>query len=307
MQRLLRFTFIAMMAVAGLSAGPGSALAASSIRIKVDDQPITSYDIAQRTGLLRLSGAPGGEKAAIEELINETLQFIEAAKHGVSIPETRVDDAITEIAQHVKMSPDQLKKALGAQGIDIATLRRRIKAQMTWQALVQMRTQMEGGSVKASDVTSALFEQNDGGNAKTTEYILQQIIFVVPQGSSSAYVSQRRREAESFRARFPGCDKSIDMAKQLKGVVVKSIGRRTSDQLTGPDGDEVQRTPVGQTTRPAQSDSGIDLIAVCSSRTIDSNAAARTEVENKLVSEQNKNLGADYLAELRKKAVIEYR
>jgi len=307
MQRIFRLTFIAVMAIAGLSVGLGSALAASSIRVKVDDQPITSYDIAQRTGLLSLSGVGGGEKAAIEELINETLQFIEAAKRGISIPEERVDAAIAEIAQHVKMSPDQLTKALASQGVDIATLRRRIKAQMTWQTLVQMRTRMEGGSVKGSDVTAALFEQNDGGNVKTTEYILQQIVFVVPQGSSSAYVSQRRREAESFRARFPGCDKSIDMAKQLKGVVVKNIGRRTSDQLAGPDGDEVKNTPAGQTTRPSQSDNGIDLIAVCSTRTIDSNAAARTEVENKLLSEQNKNLGADYLAELRKKAVIEYR
>lgn len=307
MQRLLRFILVAVVATAGLSTGLGSALAASSIRIKVDDQPITSYDIAQRTGLLRLSGVGGGEKAAIEELINETLQFIEAARRGVSIPEGRVDVAITEIAQHVKMSPDQLTKALASQGVDIATLRRRIKAQMTWQALVQMRQQMEGGSVKGSDVTAALFEQSDGGGVKTTEYILQQIIFVVPQGSSSAYVSQRRREAESFRARFPGCDKSIEMAKQLKGVVVKNIGRRMSDQLHGPDGDEVKNTPAGHTTRPAQSDNGIDLIAVCSTRTIESNAAARTEVENKLLSEQNKNLGADYLAELRKKAVIEYR
>jgi peptidyl-prolyl cis-trans isomerase SurA len=307
MQRLLRLTFIAAMAIAGLSAGPGSALAASSIRIKVDDQPITSYDIAQRTGLLRLSGVGGGEKAATEELINETLQFIEAAKRGVSIPEGRVDVAIADIAQHVKMSPDQLGKALSSQGVDIATLRRRIKAQMTWQALVEMRTQMEGGSVKGSDITAALFEQSDGGNVKTTEFILQQIIFVVPGGSSSAYVSQRRREAESFRSRFPGCEKSIDMAKQLKGVVVKNIGRRTSDQLGGADGDEIKNTPAGQTTRPAQSDNGIDLIAVCSTRTVESNAAARTQVENKLLSEQNKNLGADYLAELRKKAVIEYR
>jgi len=307
MQRLLRFILVAVVATAGLSTGLGSALAASSIRIKVDDQPITSYDIAQRTGLLRLSGVGGGEKAAIEELINETLQFIEAAKRGVSIPEGRVDVAIAEIAQHVKMSPDGLTKALASQGVDIATLRRRIKAQMTWQALVQMRQQMEGGSVKGSDVTAALFEQSDGGGVKTTEYVLQQIIFVVPQGSSSAYVSQRRREAESFRARFPGCDKSIEMAKQLKGVVVKNIGRRMSDQLNGPDGDEVKNTPAGRTTRPAQSDNGIDLIAVCSTRTIESNAAARTQVENKLLSEQNKNLGADYLAELRKKAVIEYR
>jgi peptidyl-prolyl cis-trans isomerase SurA len=44
------------------------ASAASSIRIKVDDQPITSYDISQRATLLKLTGG-GGEKAAIEDLL----------------------------------------------------------------------------------------------------------------------------------------------------------------------------------------------------------------------------------------------
>jgi peptidyl-prolyl cis-trans isomerase SurA len=68
----------------------------------------------------------------------------------------------------------------------------------------------------------------------------------------------------------------------------------------------VLATPVGKTTRPNQTDQGIELIAVCSIRELNSNAAARQEVESKLLLEKNKDLGASYLAELRKKAVIEY-
>ena len=124
---------------------PLDASAASSIRIKVDDQPITSYDITQRATLLKLTGG-GGEKDAIEELINETIQFIEAAKMGVGVPESRVDLAIDDISKRTKMSPAQLKKELAAQGVDIDTLRRRIKAQMTWQQLVQMRMRMDGAA-----------------------------------------------------------------------------------------------------------------------------------------------------------------
>jgi peptidyl-prolyl cis-trans isomerase SurA len=307
MQRLVRLTFVALIGAAGLSAADLPATAASSIRIKVDDQPITSYDIAQRTALFHLTGVPGGEKAATEELINETLEFIEAAKRGVSVPDSRVDLAIADISQHVKMTPDKLKGALASQGVNIDTLRRRIKAQMTWGQLVQLKMQFDGASVKGSDVTAALFEESSGGNVKATEYMLQQIIFVVPKGSSSAYAEQRRREAEAFRIRFPGCDKSIDAAKQLKAVVVKDLGRRTSDELSGPDGQEIKDAGVGKTTRPVKSDAGFDLIAVCSARAIDSNAAARAQVESKLTLEQNKDLGKDYLAELRKKAVIEYR
>ena len=71
----------AFFAVATVVASPPSH-AASSIRVKVDDQPITSYDIAQRTKLFEMTGVKGGQKAATEELIDETIQFIEAAKNG---------------------------------------------------------------------------------------------------------------------------------------------------------------------------------------------------------------------------------
>ena len=54
----------ALVALALVAFCGSVALAASSIRVKVNDQPITSYDIAQRAALLRLSGAKGGEKAA---------------------------------------------------------------------------------------------------------------------------------------------------------------------------------------------------------------------------------------------------
>lgn len=297
----LSLGFVALIVAAGPS------LAASSIKVKVDDQPITTYDIDQRSKLLRLTGDKGGAKAATEELIDETLQFIEAAKRGVSVSDARVDMAIASISQNMKISPAQLKKGLGEQGIDIVTLRRRIKSQMIWQQLVQAKLRFEK-SVKASDVTQALFQDGKSGDKmKTTEFTLQQIIFVVPGGSSAAFKAQRRREAEAFRLRFPGCDNSVAQAKQLKGVVVKSLGRRTSEDLVGDDGAAVKATPIGKTTRPSESTEGFDLIAVCSTRELSTDAAARTQVENKLLMEKNKELGKEYLADLRKKAVIEYR
>lgn len=289
-----------------LTAAPLPAAADSSIRVKVNDQPITSYDITQRARLLKLTGGKGGEKAAIDELIDETLQFIEGAKFGFSVPESRVDQAIAQIAQGMKMSPAQVKQALGQQGIDIATLRRRIKSNMVWQQLMQMKMRMES-TVKSSDITAALFQDGGGAKLKTTEFTLQQIIFVVPSGSSSAFVTQRRREAESFRGRFAGCDNAVEQARQLKGVVVHNLGRRTSEQLGGAEGKEIQNTPVGKTARPTQTPQGIELVAVCGSRELSSDAAARNEVEMKLMMEKNKDLGKEYLAELRKKAVIEYR
>ena len=63
------------------------------------------YDIQQRTQLLTMTGVKGGQKAATEELIDETIQFIEAAKMGIPVSDARVDVAIEEIATRVKMTP----------------------------------------------------------------------------------------------------------------------------------------------------------------------------------------------------------
>jgi peptidyl-prolyl cis-trans isomerase SurA len=282
--------------------------AASSIRIKVDDQPITTYDIAQRTRLLQMTGIKGGEKAAIEELIDETLQFIEAAKLGVSVSDARVDAAIAEIANRVKMTPTQLANALAEQGVDIATLKRRIKAQMIWGQLVSIRARMHGATVKGSDVTAAMFGESGSRDIRTTEYTLRPIIFVVPKGASAGLDNQRRREAEAFRSRFAGCDQAVAQASQLKEVVVRSIIRRTAEELEGaPEAADIRETPPGKVTRPRKSEEGYTLIAVCTAKDIQSNEAARIQAEAKLIDELNKDLGKDYLAELRKKALIEYR
>ncbi len=306
--RLTRFIATAFVAVAVATAATPS-FSASSIKVKVDDQPITSYDIQQRTRLLEMTGVKGGQKAATDELIDETIQFIEAATMGVGGRDARVDGAIDEIAVRVKMTPKGLANALSEQGVDIATLRRRIKAQMVWAQLVQMRTRMKGTSAKASDVTAEMFAESGGpGEIKTTEYTLKPVIFVIPKGSSGGYDAQRRREAEAFRGRFRGCETIVEQTRQLKEVVVRPTMRRTSEELQGtPDGRDIQEAGAGKLTRPQRSDDGYVMLAICTAKEIQSNAAARVQAENKLLTEINKDLGKDYMDELRKKAVIEYR
>ena len=144
-------------------------------------------------------------------------------------------------------------------------------------------------------------------NMTLNEYMLQQIVFIVPQGSSPALYAQRRREAEAFRQRFQGCDNSLAQAQKLRGVVVKDIGRRDATQLNGAEGEDIKKTPAGKTAPPYQMNEGIELIAVCSVKQVQSQAAARAEVTNELYGKQAKDLGKDYLDELRKAAIIEYR
>ena len=65
----------------------------AAIPVVVDDHPITHYDIDQRVKLMQISGAPGGEKQATSDLIDETLELEEAHKAGVSVPADQVNSA----------------------------------------------------------------------------------------------------------------------------------------------------------------------------------------------------------------------
>ena len=280
----------------------------SSIPVLVNDVPITEYDIGQRQRLDRLGsgGKPVARETVVNELIDETLEAIEAQRQNVTIPDQQVDGAFANIASHVKLTPPGLTKALGSQGIDATSLKRRLRAQMVWQTLVQRRT-LGKAKVTNQAVKDALAAKGDTANSTMTEYTLQQIIFVVPKGSPAGLVAQRRSEAVAFRQRFAGCDGSIAQAKPLRDVVVKDLGRRSASELTGPDGEDVKKTKVGEATLPRQIDDGVALIAVCATRDIQSAAQIRNEVQNGLYIEQAADLGKDYLQELHERAIIERR
>jgi peptidyl-prolyl cis-trans isomerase SurA len=280
--------------------------AQSSIRVIVNGEVITSYDISQRARLLPLFGDKGGEKAATDGLIDDILKLQAAKKRNIAVGDAQIDAAYANLGKDRKLSASQLTQELGRMGIAAETMKRWIKVQMTWQQLVQARVRQEG-QVKSSDIMSAMLEKGSPDAITVTEYMLQQIIFVVPSGSSPNVFAQRRREAEGFRQRFPGCEQSLAFAKNLKGVVVRDAGRRDTTQLRGDQGDEIKATEQGKTTRPFQSEKGIELFAVCSKRDFRSNAGVRTEVENKLRLEQAKTIGEDYLKELREAAVIQRR
>jgi peptidyl-prolyl cis-trans isomerase SurA len=302
----IRTLLVALTAIYGVAFGSAAVRADSTIKVLVNDLPITSYDIAQRASLMALAGEKGGAKVALDQLIDEAVEMSEAKKRGFVASDARVESAYASIAGNMKLSPAALDKALQSRGVSPDTLKRRLKVQISWQQIVQARSRFQV-SVKPSDITAQLLAKGSPDDMSMTEFILQQIIFVTPKGSSAGYVAQRRREAEAFRIRFQGCDTSVEQAKGLKDVLVRPFGRHMSNELTGPEGKMVQDTPVGKTTKPSQVDQGITLVAVCSKRDIKSNAAARTEIEQKLAFEQTKDLGKDYLKELRGKAVIEYR
>jgi peptidyl-prolyl cis-trans isomerase SurA len=180
---------------------------------------------------------------------------------------------------------------------------------MAWHALVQARMQRAAafGAKEIEDQLAKAGKPTTDEKTTSTEFILKQILFVVPKGSSAGYVAQRRREAEALRIRFTGCEKAVDQTSGLRDVAVRDLGRRNSAEMDGPQGTAIKATPINKTTPPNTTDQGVELIAVCSKKQVAGQSAARFKAENTLAQKQGETVAADYLKELKGKAVIEYR
>jgi hypothetical protein len=74
---------------------------------------------------------------ALEELIDERLMFKEARRLNALASEEDVDKVMADRAARSKVSAEQFAKQFQAMGMDVMTLRSRIRAQMSWTLVVR--------------------------------------------------------------------------------------------------------------------------------------------------------------------------
>lgn len=287
----------------------GIAHAQTSIKVIVGDQPITSYEIAQRAKFIQMTQRiANATKMATDELIDEKLQLAEARKRGITVSEGEVNDAYANIASRLKMSPDQLTKGLKSGGVDAKTFKDRLRAQLAWGKVVREKFRATV-TVSEQDVIAALQDKIEPGKEKstTTEYELSQVIFVVPAKAGAGEAAQREKEAEQLRGRFTSCAEGLTFAKGLSGVVIKSLGRRLQSDMSDENVKMLDELAVGRLTPPQRTENGVEMVALCDKRVLKSDAAARAEIEGELLDERGSLMSRRYLHDLKRNAVIEYK
>ncbi|WP_292536086.1 peptidylprolyl isomerase [Mesorhizobium sp.] len=275
---------------------------ASQIKYVVNNVPITTGDIQHRAAFLRLQRKKGN---AAEEMIEQTLRVAEAKRLGIRISDAQVDAAYQRFATNNKMQLKQLDGVMAQSGVGKEHFKEFIRSQMAWnQALTARHRSESGGALSEQDVVRRMLD--NGGNKPTAmEYMLQQVIFVVPAAERSATLSKRKREADAMRARFNGCDTSRQFAKGLIDVTVRDLGRILAPQLPPDWADQIKAAKVGGATPTRETDRGVEFIGICSSREVSDDKAAQMVFQSEGSSGKDADaLSTKYVEELRKKARI---
>jgi peptidyl-prolyl cis-trans isomerase SurA len=256
--------------VAALAAASSPALAQC---VQVNGELITGYDIEQRTKFNRLAKHKSlPQKEIIDELIDDRLKVQIARRDNVDLQKD-VDAQYADIAERMHFSPKQLTQELQEGGIDAATLKAKILADMSWQYI---ESQKKGGEADVG-----------------YDYTLRPILFIVPKGNAPL-LEARRKEADALRTRFASCEAGLTEAGAQQDVIIRPPITWNSSDLAPPLREILNKTEIGHLTAPETAAQGVELFALCD-RTKTNEATARARFETR------------YLREQRHRARIEFR
>lgn len=288
-----------MLALAAILAGPAPA-SAQRLVATVNDSPITNYDVAQRSRLLRALRLKSAPANALESLIEDRLKAMEAKKYSIKPNAQQILQYAVRDAQKRKIPQQQLSHALQRGGIDEAHWKEYYSNHLAWDTLIGALYKSVNVGVREIDTELA----KRGNSTNRTEYQLRQITLVVPQSAGAGGYQARLREANGLRARFTDCKSGIALARALRDVAVQTPVTRTASSLDERVVKMFENTPVGRLTAPSRGATGVELVAVCDKRNLSGRIAAGSNIREELLARKLEIHSQRRYKELRQTAVV---
>jgi peptidyl-prolyl cis-trans isomerase SurA len=304
----LRFASVRGWIIGAVLAIAIPATAFAQVVVVANGSPITAYDIEQRTKLMASSTHKNPTRQeVVQELIDDRIKIAKAKSYGFEIGDAEVDEAFGNLAKNQHISVAQFSQMVERAGISPATIKARIRAELTWSQLVRGKFSASL-QVGESDIANALRSRNEKDtDAVGYIYTLYPVMILVAPGSSAAAVDAKRREAESLRGRFTTCAEGLSFARALRDVAVREPITRSSGDLAPQLRDVLASIPVGHLTAPETTGQGLQMFALCGKKESKTDSPLKRELRQELYAKRYDSEAKKYLDEIRKQAMIEYK
>lgn len=269
MKRSLKGLILAVAALVASGATTQAQQVGERVAAVVNDDPISTFDVRQRMRLLMVTGdltdlppeAMGQlQQQALQELIEERLKIQEAERWELTIPEEALDEELERIAANGGGSLDVLRRDLAASGIDLGTLREKVRADQAWEQLVRGRygPRVNVTDDEVEDTMSQLKE-----DVLQDQYLISEICLPVQTTEERAQMYdigmqmiEQMRRGVPFRA----------LAQQYSACPSAArggdLGWLRSGDLDQDLADVVERLGVGNVSRPIPQDGMLKMLAV---------------------------------------------
>jgi peptidyl-prolyl cis-trans isomerase SurA len=283
------------------------AAATGQVVVIANGSPITELDISQRAKLIAESThKTPPRQEVIDELINDRLKLSKAKSYGFEISDKDVDQTYEGMATRQHLTPQQFDQMLQRSGILAATLKARIRAELTWNQLVRGKF---GAALQVSDadISNTMVTGGDAANTEGYIYKLYPVVVLTPDGISESVLNAKRQEVENLRNRFTSCEQGLPLARSLRDVAVREPVTRSSADLPQQFRELLAKMDVGKLTLPEITQQGIQMFALCEKKASKSDSPAKSEARQQIFSKKFEAESKRFLDEIRRQAMIEYK
>jgi peptidyl-prolyl cis-trans isomerase SurA len=253
----------------GLTLQPGDYIAAV-----VNQDVVAASEVVQRTERLREEAKRRGEtlpdsvalhKQAMEMLIEDRVLVTNARESGATVGEPELDRVVANVAAQNKLTMEQLRERLKAEGMDYRRFRENLRDQLMMERVREREVQ---GRIKISDADIDKFLDERREKAMANGQInVAQILVSVPESASPALEAERRAIVDKALERLRAGEDFAKVAKDLSEDSNKErggeIGLRAADRLPDVFLNAVRAVPVGEYTPvPVRTGAGFHVLKV---------------------------------------------
>ncbi|MFC1603071.1 peptidylprolyl isomerase [Pseudomonadota bacterium] len=203
------------------------------------------------------------ERQVLERLIIKTLQLAAAKQAGIVIGDGILNRALNNIAAENKMSLDEFREALDADGIGFRKFRETIREQITVSRLREQRV-VRRIAVSKQELDNYL-KKESARFTQRSDYHLFHILIATPEGASSEQIADAKAKAEQLLVRVRHGETTFkeaavaesDGRQALEGG---ELGWRNAAQLPSMFIEALAGMERGDVSDPIRNSSGFHLV-----------------------------------------------
>jgi len=309
--RLIVLTLLAAAITTMLGSAPSFAQSSGRVVAIVNDQVISEYDVNQRVKMNATLGSASGSKRqqrklALSQLVDNILKRQEAKRLNLGVTEAEVENNYKGMATRAGVSQDVWAARLRKGGVLVKTIKKEVESSMSWRRVVRARF---GQRIQVENADIDREYQKILQNPPKTQrlYVLRRILLPLAKTAPQALLNTRLGEGQRIIKRFKGCGQ---IKKATSGIFnVKILGAQTVPREAIPTQlrTVLDKVGPGRAVGPGPSPQGIVIIAYCNRKTIEAPVITREEVERQLQFRKFDRIGQQFLADLKRDAIIEYK
>jgi len=205
------------------------------------------------------------ERQVLERLVLMKLQTARAQGSGVRVSDQDVNSALQAIAQQNNMTPDELRRQLARDGMNLDDFRASLHDELLVQRLRQRFAQSRI-VVTDAEVESALANQQ-----ANVQYQLAHILVALPEGATPEQIATGQQKIDGIKGLIDRGEMEFsaaavrysDSPNALEGG---DLGWRSLDEIPPAFAQEISELEPGQVVGPIRGPSGFQLLRLVAKR-----------------------------------------